>query len=78
MTKAQRDFVRGFAVAVAETLRHHVNAEDLLNDISATESMLREAGVEEYDLVELRPVLRRLRERKRKRPKWDGNVTRNG
>ena len=61
MTDCEKAFVQGFAVAVAEMLRHHVNAEDLLRGISATETLLRKAGVMEYDLVELRPVLRAMK-----------------
>lgn len=66
MTEVEKAFIRGFAAAVAEAARHHVGPESLLNDISATLRLLRSAGVEEYDLVELRPHLRRLHQRRRK------------
>lgn len=57
---ADRAFVRGFAIAVAQTVRHPVDARDLLRSISATEALLAEAGVEEFDLVELRPALAKI------------------
>lgn len=57
---ADRAFVRGFAIAVAQTVRHQVDARDLLRSISATEALLAEAGVEEFDLVELRPALAKI------------------
>ncbi len=58
--EAERAFVRGFAVAVAQTVRHQVDARDLLRSIAATEDMLIAAGVEEFDLVELRPALAKI------------------
>jgi len=48
-------FIRGFAAAVAQTVRHQVSPVDLLRSISATEELLKTALVDEYDLAELRP-----------------------
>ncbi len=65
MKPVDRAFIRGFCAAVAEMERHHVNAEDLLRDISATAKLLKQAAVDEFDLADLRPVLSRMRARQR-------------
>lgn len=69
MTSEERAFVRGFAAATAQIVRHQAMAVDLLRSIAATERVLKAAGVDEYDLVELRPALRELRAKLRKRPR---------
>lgn len=63
MSDSARAFVRGYAAAVAGMVRHQVNAGDLLRSISATEQLLRDSGVEEYDLAELKPWLTNETER---------------
>lgn len=62
MDVEEKAFVRGFAAATAryERYSNHVNAYDLMKEISATEAMLVEAGVDEYDIMVLRPTLERL------------------
>lgn len=60
MNEEERAFVRGFSAATAQTLRSQVDARDMLRSIGATESLLLEAGVDEFDLIELRPVLAKI------------------
>jgi hypothetical protein len=52
-----RAFVRGYAVAVAAMVRRQVTAKDLLRQIGATEALLREADVDDFDLEQLLPLL---------------------
>lgn len=64
LTEVDKAFVRGFAAATAQTVRHQVMTVDLMRSISATERLLKDSGVDEYDLEELRPALRALRKRR--------------
>lgn len=57
----ERAFIRGYAIAVASVVRRQITAEDLLRSIGATEKLLKDADVSEFDLVVLRPALRKIR-----------------
>lgn len=60
MDEKEKAFVRGYAAACAEFLRHHVNVEDLLRAANITHGVLKEADVDEYDAKELKPVIKQI------------------
>lgn len=53
-------FLRGFAVALADVMRLHgeeVIVRDVLNEAGVTVDQLKRAGVEDYDLREIRTAM---------------------
>jgi hypothetical protein len=57
MNSSEKAFVRGFAAAAAMIVRRPTNSEDLLRSIGATEKLLRDVEVDDFDLAELLPLL---------------------
>ena len=60
----ERAFVRGFVAAVAMTVRHETGATEMLRSINATGKMLKDAGVDDLEVV--LPLVRRMQRKRAK------------
>ncbi len=58
--RAMASFVRGFCAAAAQMERHETAVVEMLRSINATEKLLRDSEVDDFDLDVLRPALREL------------------